>query len=245
VVIKGFQPLTLIDYPGKLAAIVFTPGCNFRCPFCYNASLVEDSPSLPVIPTAKIFAYLRQREGLLVGVVVTGGEPTLQPDLATFLREVKSLGYAVKLDSNGSRPQVLRQLLAEKLLDYLALDVKTSLDEAYGEITSGGGEDVLAPVQESLTLLLGGAALGELRTTVVPRFHPLPTLLRLAQQLRLLAEKLGAAGSATAWHWYLQSFQPGRCLEAALDQAQPYAVAEQQKILARLKAVVPQVTWRG
>lgn len=243
-VIKGFQPLTLIDYPGKLAAIVFTPGCNFRCPFCYNASLVEDSPSLPVIPTAKIFAYLRKREGLLEGVVVTGGEPTLQPDLAAFLREVKSLGYAVKLDSNGSRPEVLRKLLTEKLLDYLALDVKTSLDGAYGEVAGRGGEDVLMAVEESLALLLCGAAGGELRTTVVPRLHTLPTLLRLAQQLRLLAEREGAAGPPPRWCWYLQSFQPGHCLEVALDQVQPYPAVEQQKILARLRAVVPQVAWR-
>lgn len=244
-VIKGFQPLTLIDYPGKLAAIVFTPGCNLRCPFCYNAALVEDSSSLPVIPPAKIFTYLRERKGLLEGVVVTGGEPTLQADLAGFLRKVKSLDYAVKLDSNGSRPEVVGKLVAEKLVDYLALDVKTSLDEEYGQISGGAGEDVLALVKESLALLLGGAVSGELRTTVVPRFHDLPTLIKLARQLRLLAKRVGPAGPEVRWRWYLQSFQPGHCLDVTLNQDKPYNTQEQREILDALQPILPQVAWRG
>lgn len=240
-VIKGFQPLTLIDFPGKLAATVFTPGCNFRCPFCYNPTLVRDDVSLPLIPEEAVFGHLEKRRGLLEGLVVTGGEPTLQEDLPEFLRKVKSLGYAVKLDSNGSHPEVIKKLLAENLVDYLALDVKTSLDKAYGRIVGGAGEGILAPVKESLAILLSGAVAGELRTTVVPHFHPLSVLAKLARQINFIAKK---ASLRRGWRWYLQSFQSGRCLDKNLNRERSYTEQEQQKIFSSLSTIIPQVSWR-
>lgn len=237
-IIKGFQPLTLIDYPEKLAAIVFTQGCNFRCPFCYNASLVRDDPTLPLIPTETILAHLKRRKDVLEGLVVTGGEPTIQSDLADFLGKVKSLGYLVKLDSNGSRPEVLKELVDSALIDYLALDVKTVLDEAYLELT-GSDSSILEKVKRSLSLVLDGRVLGEMRTTVVPRFHSGETLKKMAQQLKMLGQMGGGS-----WRWYLQSFQPKDCLDPALNEEDSYEEDWQRKTVETLKELVPQVSWR-
>ena len=129
--IHGLQKLTLLDYPGHTACTVFTGRCNFRCPFCQNASLVLHPETLALIPETEVFALLEKRKGLLDGVAVTGGEPTLQPDLPDFLRRVKAMGYETKLDTNGALPDVLRALLAEGLLDYIAMDIKSS-PEGYG-----------------------------------------------------------------------------------------------------------------
>ena len=123
-VIHGLQKLTLLDYPGHTACTVFTAHCPWRCPFCHNASLVLEPESQPVIPEEEIFSFLAHRKGLLDGVAVTGGEPTLQRDLPEFLRKIKALGFAVKLDTNGTNPAMLRAILSEKLADYVAMDIK-------------------------------------------------------------------------------------------------------------------------
>ena len=123
----GFQKMTLLDFPGKVACTLFTGGCNMRCPFCHNALLVTElEQGNDTWDEAEVLTFLRRRKGLLDGVCVTGGEPTLQPELAPFLRRVKELGYAVKLDTNGTRPEVLRALVGEGLVDYVAMDVKNS-----------------------------------------------------------------------------------------------------------------------
>jgi pyruvate formate lyase activating enzyme len=128
--IGGMQPFSLSDFPGRAAAIVFTQGCNFRCPFCHNASLWPTVPSKPPATTAKqVLSFLAGRRGLLGGVVITGGEPTLQADLAAFLYEVKALGLTVKLDTNGSRPDVVAGLLSDSLVDYVAMDVKAPMEK--------------------------------------------------------------------------------------------------------------------
>ena len=132
--IHGLQKLTLLDFPGHTACTVFTGRCNFRCPFCQNASLVLRPESLAAIPEADVFAFLEKRKGLLDGVAVTGGEPTLQPDLADFLRRVKDLGFAVKLDTNGTHPAMLRAILSEGLADYVAMDIKAGR-ENYPSVT--------------------------------------------------------------------------------------------------------------
>ena len=124
--INGFNKTTLLDYPGHVACTVFTGGCNFCCPFCQNGDLVLHAGQLPQIPEEEIFQVLRKRQGILTGICVTGGEPTLQPDLDIFLSRVKELGYLVKLDSNGYRPEVLESLCGRKLVDYIAMDIKSS-----------------------------------------------------------------------------------------------------------------------
>ncbi len=165
--ISGIQKMTLLDYPGKCACTVFLAGCNLRCPFCHNASLVLGNPE-PVMDEDAFFAFLNKRKGLLDGVCVTGGEPTLRKDLPEFLRRIKETGYLVKLDTNGSNPGMLKMLLEEKLLDYVAMDIKNCPDR-YSETC--GGPDILPQVVECLDLLRRSSVEYELRTTCVRPFH--------------------------------------------------------------------------
>ena len=152
--ICGLQKLTLLDYPGHTACTVFTGGCNYRCPFCHNAELVLRSGEQPGIPEEEFFALLDKRKGLLDGVAVTGGEPTLQPDLPDFLRRVREKGYDVKLDTNGTRPEVLKALVREGLVQYAAMDVKNS-PARYAE-TAGVEDPEPDRVWESADFLLSG-----------------------------------------------------------------------------------------
>ena len=164
-VIHGIQKLTLVDYPGHPAAILFTGDCNFRCPFCQNASLVLSSSSEPLIADEEIFSFLTKRKGMLDGVVVTGGEPTLQKDLIPYLGRLKGLGYLVKLDTNGYRPDVLEKAMESGYVDYVAMDIKTSLDE-YPVVAGIKNLDV-SRIERSVELLKSGAVDYEFRTTVV------------------------------------------------------------------------------
>lgn len=167
--VHGLNKTTLLDYPGHLAATVFTGGCNFRCPFCHNRDLVLEPEGQPLIPEEEVFAHLTKRRGILEGVCVTGGEPTLQPDLPDFLRKVKKLGYLVKLDTNGYRPEVLEGLLEAGLLDYVAMDVKASPGR-YG-IAAGCPSLEFSKIRESISLLRQGPVPHEFRTTVVKGLH--------------------------------------------------------------------------
>ncbi len=167
-VIAGLQKMTLLDYPGKVACTVFLQGCNFRCPFCHNSDLLGGNAP-DTLTVEDLLAFLHKRKGLLDAVCITGGEPTLQPDLPELIRAIKDLGYAVKLDTNGSRPAVLKALAAENLLDYVAMDVKNA-PARYAE-TVGVPSFDLTPVEESLAFLLGGSLPYELRTTVVSELH--------------------------------------------------------------------------
>lgn len=166
--IHGLQKLAMVDYPGKLAATVFTGGCDLRCPFCHNALLVTRLAETPEIPEGEVLDFLASRKGLLDGVVLTGGEPLLHPDAADFLRKVRALGFAVKLDTNGTNPDMLEALAQEGLLDYAAMDIKNSPDR-YAETC--GGVDLLGPVKRSAALLMAGAVDYEFRTTVCAPLH--------------------------------------------------------------------------
>lgn len=167
--ICGLQKLSMVDYPGKLAATVFAGGCNLRCPFCHNALLVTRLGESPVLSEEEILAFLESRRGLLDGVVLSGGEPLMQPDVPLFLRKVRALGFPVKVDTNGFYPEALRRLLDESLCDYVAMDIK-NCREKYG-LTAGSPHIDLEPVQESVELLLSGRVPYEFRTTAVREFH--------------------------------------------------------------------------
>ena len=153
-VIHGFQKLTLLDYPGKVACTLFSGGCNFRCPFCQNGNLVQHPEWEPVIPEEEIFAVLEKRRGVLDGVCVTGGEPTLDPDLERFVTKIKELGYLVKLDTNGYRPEILKKLVEEKKIDYVAMDIKNA-PSRYGETAGVKKIDVMR-INESVEFLKSG-----------------------------------------------------------------------------------------
>ena len=190
--IHGFQKLTLVDFPGRVAAILFTGACNFRCPFCQNASLVLHPDTEPMIDDDEIFSYLRKRKGMLDGVVVTGGEPTLQPDLLGYLSRLKEEGYAVKLDTNGYRPDVMKEAVRCGLVDYIAMDIKNSLSR-YAVTAGLPGLDT-SLIEESIGYLLEGHVPYEMRTTVVHELHSDEDFEEIGQMCR------GAAS------FYLQTF---------------------------------------
>ena len=191
-VIQGLQKLTLLDYPGKVACTVFTAGCNFRCPFCHNASLVIDTYKNQDISEEEIFSFLKKRQGVLDGVCVTGGEPLIQQGIEGFLQRIKELGYEVKLDTNGSFPDKLQRIVEAGLVDYVAMDIKNS-QESYGK-TIGIEEYDLANINRSVRYLLKGNVPYEFRTTVVQEFHRRSDFESIGRWI------------AGAGHYYLQQF---------------------------------------
>ena len=224
--VYGLQKLTLLDYPGKVACTVFTGGCNFRCPFCHNADLVLTADGSR-IPTEELFAFLAKRVGVLDGVCITGGEPTLQPGLETFVRRVRALGLAVKLDTNGAAPAVLRRLLDGGLLDYVAMDIKN--DREHYAAAAGVAVD-LAAVERSAAMLLEGAVPFEFRTTVVRELHTV-------ENLRAIGRWLQGPES-----YYLQTFvDSGRLLGSGMSACTPQ---EMQTLLEALRPDVPAAALR-
>ena len=177
--IVGIQKLTLLDYPGKVACTVFLNGCNFRCPYCHNAELLGDGEE--VMTVAGLLAFLRKRQGILEGVCITGGEPTLHPELPALLGEVRALGYAVKLDTNGYRPEILEAVLNQGLVDYVAMDLKNG-PEDYAE-TVGLAQVELAKIRQSIRLLMDSPVDFELRTTVADPLHSGETITSMANWL--------------------------------------------------------------
>ncbi len=191
--IYGLQKLSLLDYPGKLAATIFTGGCNLRCPFCHNASLVTRFSDCVRISEEEVFSFLNKRKGLLDGVCITGGEPLLQDDLADFITKVRAMGFLVKLDTNGAFPEKLDSLLGRSLLDYVAMDIKNSFDKY--PMTVGVPDFDTRPVVESIKLLLEDRAPYEFRTTLVSPLHTESDI-----------EKIGLAIKG-AKNCYLQNFE--------------------------------------
>ena len=181
--ICGLQKMTLLDFPGKIACTVFLGGCNFRCPFCHNSELFMGKPE-KIMEDEEFFAFLKTRKGLLDGVCVTGGEPTLYKNLPDFLARIKEMGFLVKLDTNGYRPQVLKALAEEKLVDYVAMDVKNS--PAMYARTVGLENMDLSAIEESLRFLIDGGVDYELRTTLVRPFHDAASIQDMGQWLRSL-----------------------------------------------------------
>ena len=195
--IAGLQKMTLLDFPGKVACTVFLQGCNFRCPFCHNSDLLPGQGE-PLMDDTELLAFLRKRKGLLDGVCITGGEPTLQPQLPSLMRRIKELGYAVKLDTNGARPQVLRELVEAGLVDYVAMDIKNSREE-YPK-TAGMNEALLTQVEESIRYLTSGAVPYEFRTTVVRELHSARSVEAMGKWVCDLSQGVKPK------RWYLQCY---------------------------------------
>ena len=228
-VIHGLQKLTLLDYPGHTACTVFTAYCPWRCPFCHNASLVLRPESQPVLPEEEFFAFLRKRKGLLDGVAVTGGEPTVQKDLPEFLLRVKDMGFAVKLDTNGTNPAMLRVILEKGLADYVAMDIKAGRDN-YSAVT-GTLRPGLPAVEESAALLMSGGVDHEFRTTVVKELHSDADFLDIARWLR--GEK----------KYFLQAFKDSGDLISG--ECSPCTREEMEHFLTLAAAGIPGAEIRG
>ncbi len=195
--IAGLQKMTLLDYPGKVACTVFLGGCNFRCPFCHNSELITGGEA--AMDPAELIGFLEKRKGLLDGVCVTGGEPTLHKDLPELLAAIKALGFAVKLDTNGYRPEALKSLLDAELVDYVAMDVKS---DPRGYAQAAGLADLdLSNVEESLRILLSDRVDYELRTTLVEPLHTEDSILGIRDWLQNLVP------GKPVRHYFLQPFQ--------------------------------------
>lgn len=220
-IIKGFDKLTLLDYPGHVACIVFLAGCNFRCGFCYNKELVFNKTSLQSFSEDEIFSYLAKRKNVLEGVCVTGGEPTLNLGLPDFLEKIKKLGLKVKLDTNGTLPKMVETLLEKKLVDYFAVDIKASFGEKYQEL-AGLTYDPTSLLSESLLLISSSGVDYELRTTIIPDFHTAPMLKAMAKNVQA---SLAKTYDLMNLKWYLQPFIPGKCLDSEFNHFQPCTTA--------------------
>lgn len=194
---KWLYRVSLLDYPGKIAAIAFVGGCNFRCGFCYNRDLVLNSQALPSISEEEVLRYLEENKGWLDGLEVTGGEPTLNPELPSFLEKVKALGYSVKLDTNGSNPKMLAELLEKHLIDYVALDVKAPLaEDKYQAAIGTPVNGMMKDIEKSIELLRSSNGIDyEFRTTVVPE-------LMSKEDIALIAERISGAK-----RFYIQQFK--------------------------------------
>lgn len=229
--IKGLQKITLLDFPGKVACTVFTGGCNFRCPFCHNASLVTHTETAKNISQEEIFSYLSHRKGILDGVGITGGEPLLHKEIADFCRKIHDLGLLVKLDTNGSFPDRLRALIEEGLVDYIAMDIK-NCKEAYAETC--GLRDMSAEVskiEESIRLIMNAGIPYEFRTTVVRELHSKERLIALAKEI------------SGAERFFLQTFtDSGDLIGEGLSA---YSAEEMEELLHWIKPILPSAELRG
>ncbi len=228
--IQGFQKMTLLDFPGKVAATVFLGGCNLRCPFCHNASLVTHIDPSAACGEDEVLAYLTKRRGILDGICVTGGEPLLRTDVAPFLEKVKALGLLVKLDTNGTFPDRLRALVAAELVDYVAIDVKNSKDRYAATV---GIEDFdVAPIGQTLQFLRECGVPYELRTTVVREFHDVEAIQSLAEWI------------AGAPRYYLQTFTDSGDL-ISRTPLHPVPRAEMEEMAKIARKYVAEVNIRG
>jgi len=233
--IGGLQKLTLIDFPGKLACTVFLIGCPFRCPFCYNLELVlpELIEKQPKIKKEDFFEFLKEKKGLLDGVCITGGEPTANSDLPDFCQKIKEMGFLVKLDTNGYDPEMMKKLIDEKLIDYLALDVKAP-KEKYGKLIGIENrvfvERIVKNIERSVEILKEGKIDYEFRTTVVPTLLEKEDILEIGKWLSSLSpgQKLPK--------YYLQNFRPEKTLDPSFEKIKPYP---QKYLLEIQKAISP------
>lgn len=205
--IKGLQKTSLIDYPGKISSVIFVAGCNFRCPYCQNPDLVVGYDELPTISEDEVLDYLLTRKKWLDGVCISGGEPTLYPDLPGFLKKVKDLGFLVKLDTNGTNPEMLEELIDSRLIDYVAMDVKAPL-ERYEEIVRRKVN--LTDIEKSVGILQNSDVEYEFRTTVVPKLLNREDIAKISRWLE---------GSK---RYFLQQFRPHRTLDRAFEEEVPF-----------------------
>ena len=225
--ISGLQKLTLLDYPGKMACTVFTYSCNFRCPFCHNALLVTEENS-DNISEDEFLSFLKKRQGILDGVCISGGEPTLQKDLAEFIGKIKTLGYSVKLDTNGSNPTILKKLIDEKLLDYVAMDIKNS-PEKYS--STCGCEVDIAHIKESISIIKESGIDHEFRTTAVKEYHS-------AEDFDAIAEWIQGDSK-----YFIQHFEDSGNLIG--DNLSPLSREEMTALSEKVKDRLPNTALRG
>jgi len=230
--IKGFNPNTFIDWEGKLACVIYLPGCNFHCPFCHSSSLIFDSYKLPNVPLEHIEQFLKSKKGWIDSVVIGGGEPTLHNDLPQLIQELKRFPVSIKLDTNGTNPGMLRRLIADGLVDYVAMDVKAPLHtEKYEQVVAQQVD--ISRIKESIAILLTGGVDYEFRTTVVPGLLTRGDVINIARDLN------------GAKRYILQQFNPKDILDKELVKLKPYPAEELKKCAELVREFVKSSSVRG
>lgn len=212
--IKDFLKSTLIDYPGEIAVTIFTGGCNFRCSYCQNPELISNNTSN--IPEDIVFKHLNDRKKWLTGVCITGGEPCLQKDLSEFISKIKSMGFKVKLDTNGTNPALLKQLIDNKLLDYIAMDIKAPLDK-YNSVTNVNVD--INSIKKSVDLIKNSCIDYEFRTTIVPKLLSKEDLIKIFEWVK------------GAKKYYLQQFRPNVVLDKKYEKEKSYKPNELKEFI--------------
>jgi len=222
--IGGLQRFSLIDFPGRISAIVFTQGCNLRCRYCHNPELVDPASYRESLSESEVLLFLRKRVGSLQGVAITGGEPTIQPDLPRFCREIKSLGYQIKIDTNGTHPELLEGMIADGLVDYLALDIKGPLS-AYDRIAGRPGDmdSVADRIERSISRVLGSRIPHELRTTYASWFLSEDDIRDIARLVRG-CDRL-----------YVQPYEPTKALDPGVLRMGSPSADEMARTVAILR----------
>lgn len=229
-IFTGLQKLTLLDFPGYVACTLFTRGCNMRCPFCHNASLVVRADEQKPYTHEEIMYFLKKRQGILDGVAITGGEPTLMPYLPDFMAEVRELGYKIKLDTNGTRPEVLKSIIDRGLVDYVAMDIKNS-KEKYGETVGFDKSYDLATIEDSIAILMQNKVDFEFRTTVSKTFHTADDIQKIGEWL---------AGQEK---FFLQQFKDSGDIIG--DKIEGYDEGEMKALFSIILPFVPNAQLRG
>jgi pyruvate formate lyase activating enzyme len=227
--IGGLRRVSLIDYPGFISATVFLQGCNFKCPYCHNPELVDPGLFQPCIKEKEVMEFLDSRKGKLDAMTICGGEPTIQDDLAPFIKKIKKMGFAIKLDTNGSQPQVIKTLLDEKLLDFIAMDIKAPLEKYESVVKVPVNSD---SIKESIRLILKSKITYEFRTTVVESQLEEKDILQIAELL------FGAKS------YVLQKFVPVKVLDKKFLNEKSYSDEKFQKIKKHLEHQIPSITIR-
>ncbi len=224
-IISGIQKTTLIDYSDKVAATVFLSGCNFRCPWCYSAELVlpEKIKDQPILPEEKFFEFLRKRQGLLDAIVLCGGEPTINSELPEFIKKIKKLGFLVKLDTNGSNPEMLKSLIDDKLIDYVAMDIKLP-KERYSEVFFS--EIEIEDIQKSIDILKEHKIPFEFRTTVAPEALNKEALIQMANWI---------AGPEVTY--YLQNFRAEKTIDPKFEELKPYHESYLEEVVKEISSL--------
>lgn len=217
--IKDIQKLSLIDYPGKLCATIFLGGCNFRCPYCYNVNLVLEPENLRTIPEQEVLDFLSERKGFLDGICVGGGEPTIHEELPIFLSKVKKIDLLVKVDTNGSKPKMLKRLIDEGLVDYIAMDVKAPLRKYRKTVRA---KVDIENIKESIGLIRASGVDYEFRITVVPGLTTEEDLLEIAKTLK------------SSKRFVIQQFRPGRTLDESFKDVAPYSIEKLDEFRRKL-----------
>jgi pyruvate formate lyase activating enzyme len=223
--IGAFQKFSLIDYPDKISCIVFTQGCNFRCPYCHNPELVDRRQFMPTIMPRLFFEFLEKRVKKIDAVVITGGEPTIQSDLQEFIEKIKELGFLVKLDTNGSHPEVLSALIQKKLLDYIAMDIKAplALYKRISGVSTNGFKN--SDILKSIKLIINAAVNHEFRTTIVKDLLSKENILQIADMAK------------GAQKFVLQNFVPSKTLDHRFMESTPFSQTDLDEVVHKLEAL--------